>query len=61
MYSLEQIADMIDTAPRVGGKGARFVRLSDMLAREISASLKYHARGNSPNNVPLNQRVIGRQ
>ena len=60
MYSLDQIADMIDAAPRVGGKGHRFVRLSDMLAREISVSLRRQANREPPNSVPVERRTLTR-
>ena len=70
MYSLEQIADMLESAPRYGGttsnsvasddgaahKMDRYVRLSDRIAKDIVASLRWHARGEPPNAVPVNRR-----
>lgn len=52
MYSLEQIADMLESAPRTEGQ----VRLSDNLARAIAAALRIQARGEPPNAVPVTRR-----
>ena len=70
MYSLEQIADMLETAPRYGGtntnaiaaddgtahKVDRYVRLSDSITKAIVASLRMQARGEPPNAVSVNHR-----
>ena len=61
MYSLEQIADMLESAPRMGvaedkPEGQRYVQISDSLARALAASIRLHARGEPPNAVPLNRR-----
>ena len=70
MYSLDQIADMLESAPRYGGtntnaiaaddgtahKVDRYVRLSDSITKAIIASLRIHARGDPPNAVSLEHR-----
>ena len=70
MYSLEQIVDMLESAPRYGGttsnsvasddgqaqKMDRYVRLSDRITKDITESLRWHARGEPPNAVPLDHR-----
>lgn len=61
MYSLEQIADMLESARRTGAdgdrpEGHRKVVISDSLARAFAASLRNHARGDPPNAVSVNHR-----
>ena len=56
MYSLEQIADMLESAPRSGEPGRQYVQLSDKILRAFAVSLRKHARGEPPNAVPLNRR-----
>ena len=70
MYSLEQIADMLESAPRVFKKPQNVgkteaahnltptgcVMISDSLAKAFAASLRNHARGEPPNAVSVNRR-----
>ena len=58
MLSLDRIADLLDAAERKDADkpGGRYILISDTLARQISATLRQTAKGESPRAVPLRLR-----